>query len=165
MYDVPNRRMVEHRVPGRGYLKLGALRAPLDPPYFFAQEGMMDELAYLAKLDPHEFRKRNISHPRWLGVLKAVADAAKWTPRVAASTVTDAKIAVGRGIALGTHHLIPNQGDRITFAAAVWNMLRTERQQLLPGQRVMSISERVCSRRRFRMATAVKRFGFIIRID
>jgi CO/xanthine dehydrogenase Mo-binding subunit len=119
MYDVPNRRMVEHRVPGRGYLKLGALRSPLDPPYFFAQEGMIDELAYLAQLDPYEFRKRNISHPRWLGVLKAAAEAAKWTPRVAASTVTGAKIAVGRGMALGTHHLIPNQGDRITFAAAV----------------------------------------------
>jgi nicotinate dehydrogenase subunit B len=119
MYDIPNRRMVEHRVPGRGYLKLGALRAPLDPPYFFAQEGMMDELAYLAQLDPYEFRKRNISHPRWLGVLKAAAEAAKWTPRVAASRVTGARVAVGRGIGLGTHHLIPNQGDRVTFAAAV----------------------------------------------
>src|SRR5207344_2405510 len=66
-----------------------------------------------------EFRKRNISHPRWLGVLKAAAEAAKWTPRVAASTVTGAPIAIGRGIALGTHHLLPNQGDRITYAAAV----------------------------------------------
>jgi CO/xanthine dehydrogenase Mo-binding subunit len=119
MYDIPNRRMVEHRVPGRGYLKLGALRAPLDPPYFFAQEGMMDELAHLAQLDPYEFRKRNISHPRWLGVLEAATEAAKWTPHVAASNVTGARIAVGRGIGLGTHHLIPNQGDRITFAAAV----------------------------------------------
>ena len=45
----------------------------------------MDELAYAARLDPYEFRKRNISHPRWLGVLKAATDAAKWTPRVAAS--------------------------------------------------------------------------------
>ena len=84
MYDIPNRRMLEHRVAGRGFLKIGALRAPLDPPYFFAQEGMIDELAHLAELDPYEFRKRNISHPRWLGVLKAAADAAKWTPRVAA---------------------------------------------------------------------------------
>jgi CO/xanthine dehydrogenase Mo-binding subunit len=56
---------------------------------------------------------------RWLGVLKAVADASKWAPRVAASTVTSGKIAVGRGMGLGTHHLLPNQGDRITFAAAV----------------------------------------------
>ena len=119
MYDVTNRRLIEHRVDGRGYLKLGPLRAPLDPPYFFAQEGMIDELAYLAKLDPHEFRKRNISNPRWLGVLEAATNAAKWTPRVAASNVSSARVVTGRGIALGTHHLQPNQGDRVTFAAAV----------------------------------------------
>jgi CO/xanthine dehydrogenase Mo-binding subunit len=119
MYDIPNRRLLEHRVVGRGYLKIGPLRAPLDPPYFFAQEGMMDELAHLAGLDPYEFRKRNISNPRWLGVLKAAAEAAKWTPRVAASKLSGGTVALGRGIALGTHHLIPNQGDRITYAAAV----------------------------------------------
>ena len=119
MYDIPNRRMIDHRVPGNGYLRIGALRAPLDPPYFFAQEGFMDELAYLAQLDPYEFRKRNISHPRWLGVLKAATEAAKWTPKVAASNVSNAKIAAGRGIGLGTHHVPMNQGDRITFAAAV----------------------------------------------
>jgi CO/xanthine dehydrogenase Mo-binding subunit len=118
MYDIPNRRMIDHRVPG-AYLRIGALRAPLDPPYFFAQEGMMDELAHLARLDPYEFRKGNISHPRWLGVLKAAADAAKWTPRVAASNVSGARIATGRGIGLGTHHVPMNQGDRITYAAAV----------------------------------------------
>jgi CO/xanthine dehydrogenase Mo-binding subunit len=118
MYDIPNRRMIDHRVPG-GYLRIGALRAPLDPPYFFAQEGMMDELAYAARLDPYEFRKRNISHPRWLGVLKAATDSANWTSRVAASNLSNARIATGRGIGLGTHHVPMNQGDRITFAAAV----------------------------------------------
>ena len=30
MYDIPNRRMIDHRVPGAGYLRIGALRAPLD---------------------------------------------------------------------------------------------------------------------------------------
>ena len=74
--------------PGGGYLRTGALRAPMDPSVFFAQEGMMDELAHAARLDPYEFRKRNISHPRWLGVLKAATDAAKWTPRVAASNLS-----------------------------------------------------------------------------
>jgi CO/xanthine dehydrogenase Mo-binding subunit len=118
MYDIPNRRMIDHRVPG-AYLRIGALRAPLDPPYFFAQEGMMDELAYLARLDPYEFRKRNISHPRWLGVLRAATDTAKWIPRVAASNVSAARVAAGRGIGLGTHHVPMNQGDRITYAAAV----------------------------------------------
>jgi len=119
MYDIPNRRMIDHRIPGMGYMRIGALRAPLDPPYFFAQESMMDELAWMAGLDPYEFHKRNISHPRWLGVLKAATDAAKWAPRVAASNLSGAKIAVGRGIGIGTHHVPVNQGDRITFAAAV----------------------------------------------
>jgi nicotinate dehydrogenase subunit B len=119
MYDIPNRRLIQHRVPAIGYFRIGPLRAPLDPVYFFAQESMIDELAYAAKVDPYEFRKRNISHPRWLGVLKAATDAANWKPRVAASTISQSRIATGRGIGLGTHHLLPNQGDRITFAAAV----------------------------------------------
>ena len=123
MYDIPNRRLIDHRLSAKGYLRIGPLRAPLDPPYFFAQEGMMDELAFAARLDPYEFRKRNISHSRWLGVLKAATDAARWTPGVAASNVlkgrVGGKIVTGRGLALGTHHLQPNQGDRITYAAAV----------------------------------------------
>src|SRR5207249_858135 len=116
---IPNRRIIDHRLNAKGYLRIGPLRAPLDPPYFFAQEGMVDELAYAARLDPYEFRKRNISHPRWLGVLKAAADAAHWTPKVAASSVSSGKIMPGRGMGLGTHHLAMNQGDRITYAAAV----------------------------------------------
>jgi nicotinate dehydrogenase subunit B len=119
MYDVPNRLIVNHRVSGPGYLRTGALRSPIDPSVFFAQEGMMDELAHAARLDPYEFRTRNISHPRWLGVLKAATDAAKWTPRVAASTLSAGRIVTGRGIGLGTHHLPQNQGDRVTYAAAV----------------------------------------------
>ena len=67
-------------------------------------EGMMDELAYAARLDPYEFRKRNISHKRWLGVLEAVTDAAKWTPRVAASKLSSARVVTGRGIGLGDPH-------------------------------------------------------------
>jgi nicotinate dehydrogenase subunit B len=119
MYDVPNRLIVNHRVVGGGYLRTGPLRAPIDPSVFFAQEGMMDELAHAAKLDPYEFRKRNVSHPRWLGVLKAATDAAKWTPRVAASNLSSARVVTGRGLGFGTHHLPQNQGDRVTFAAAV----------------------------------------------
>ena len=119
MYDVANRRIVNHVVTGAGYLRTGALRAPMDPSTFFALEGVMDELAHAAKLDPYEFRKRNISHARWLAVLEAAAGAAKWTPRVAASNVSSARIVTGRGIGVGTHHLPQNQSDRVTFAAAV----------------------------------------------
>ena len=119
MYNVPNRRIVNHRVVGDGYLRTGALRAPMDPSMFFAQEGLMDELAHAAQIDPYEFRKRNISDKRWLGVLAAAAGAAKWTPRVPASTRPNGRIVTGRGIGVGTHHLPQNQGNRVTYAAAV----------------------------------------------
>src|SRR5436190_18851545 len=40
---------------------------------------------------------------RWLGVLNAVAQASKWTPRQAASKLSNAKVVSGRGIGIGTH--------------------------------------------------------------
>jgi CO/xanthine dehydrogenase Mo-binding subunit len=55
------------------------------------------------KTDPYEFRKRNIKDARWLGVLDAAAKAAIWTPRPAASNLSQAKIVSGRGIGVGTH--------------------------------------------------------------
>jgi CO/xanthine dehydrogenase Mo-binding subunit len=103
MYGIANMRLVNHRVPGQGYLKGQSLRSPLDVSFSFASEQAIDELAHLANLDPFLFRQRNIKDPRWLGVLNAVANAARWTPRKAASNLTDAKVVKGRGIALGTH--------------------------------------------------------------
>ena len=41
---------------------------------------------------------------RWLGVLNAAAQAAKWTPRKAAANLSNANnVATGRGIGVGTH--------------------------------------------------------------
>ena len=123
MYDIPNRRMVNHRVPGvtgvDGYLKTSNLRSPLDLSVMFAVEQTIDELAYMARLDPLEFRRRNVTHPRWLDVLNAVAQAARWTPKVAASAMSDAKTVSGRGIALGTHHSPPTHGPLFSYGAAV----------------------------------------------
>ncbi|HEY1760062.1 MAG TPA: molybdopterin cofactor-binding domain-containing protein [Bryobacteraceae bacterium] len=103
MYDVANRLLVNHKLPVADYLKGGWLRSPLDLSFSFASEQAIDQLAYLLNQDPHEFRQRNIKDPRWLGVLDAVAQAAKWTPRRAASKLSDAKIVTGRGIGVGTH--------------------------------------------------------------
>jgi nicotinate dehydrogenase subunit B len=104
MYDTPNIRLVNHRVPGiDGYLKGSYLRSPLDISFSFASEQTIDELAYLAGMDAFTFRQRNITHSRWLGVLNAVAEAAHWTRRRAASNLSDAKVVTGRGIAVGTH--------------------------------------------------------------
>jgi nicotinate dehydrogenase subunit B len=104
MYDIPNLRLNNHRVPGvNGFLKASNLRSPLDVSFAFASEQALDELAYIARLDPLEFRRRNMSDPRWLGVLEAVAKAASWTPRVAASGRGRGSTLTGRGIGLGTH--------------------------------------------------------------
>jgi nicotinate dehydrogenase subunit B len=106
MYDAPNLKLVNHRVPGLGYLKGGWLRSPLDLSFSFASEQAIDELAYRLGMDPYAFRQRNIKDARWLGVLDAVAKAANWTPRRAASNLAGskgAKIVTGRGIGVGTH--------------------------------------------------------------
>jgi nicotinate dehydrogenase subunit B len=108
MYDVANLRLVNHKLPVAEYLKGGWLRSPLDLSFSFASEQAIDQLAYLLEMDPYAFRRRNIKDPRWLDVLDAAAQAAKWTPRRAASNVSgaklsDAKIVTGRGIGVGTH--------------------------------------------------------------
>jgi nicotinate dehydrogenase subunit B len=86
-----------------GYLKGAWLRSPLDLSFSFASEQAIDQLAYLLKMDPWEFRQRNIKDERWLGVLNAVARAANWKPRPAAGNLSSAKIVSGRGIGIGTH--------------------------------------------------------------
>jgi CO/xanthine dehydrogenase Mo-binding subunit len=104
MHTLPNWRIVNHRVPGlEGFLKGQSLRSPLDIAISFGSEQVIDELAYLANMDPYEFRRQNINGDRWLAVLTAVAEAAKWTPRRAAANLSRARVVTGRGIALGTH--------------------------------------------------------------
>jgi nicotinate dehydrogenase subunit B len=103
MYDIPNLRLINHKVPVVEYLKGGWLRSPLDLSFAFASEQAIDQLAHLAAIDPYEFRKRNIKDMRWMGVLDAVAQAAAWKPGRAAANPSNAKIVTGRGIGMGTH--------------------------------------------------------------
>ncbi|MET0633586.1 MAG: molybdopterin cofactor-binding domain-containing protein [Xanthobacteraceae bacterium] len=105
MYTVANRRVVSHAVPMVGLLKGAPLRSPLDLSFAFASEQTIDELAVAARLDPLEFRRRNIGDARWLGVLNAAAAAAAWKPKVSGSAVSNADVVSGRGIGLGTHHV------------------------------------------------------------
>jgi CO/xanthine dehydrogenase Mo-binding subunit len=105
MYAVANRRVVSHAIPMAGYLRGAALRSPLDLSFAFASEQTIDELATAIKMDPLEFRRKNIGDKRWLGVLEAAAKAANWQPRVMASALSDAEVVTGRGIGLGTHHV------------------------------------------------------------
>jgi nicotinate dehydrogenase subunit B len=103
MYDIPNRLLVNHAVPGLdGYLKGANLRSPMDLSYSFASEQLIDRLAGICKIDPVKFRKRNIKDQRWRGVLDAVAEAANWKPRTPTERGAGS-VVHGRGVALGTH--------------------------------------------------------------
>ncbi len=105
MYKLPSRRVISHAVPMTGLLRGAALRSPLDLNYGFASEQTIDELAYAVQMDPLQFRRKNIGSTRWLDVLNAVAEASQWVERAAASSLSNERIATGRGIGLGTHHV------------------------------------------------------------
>jgi nicotinate dehydrogenase subunit B len=104
MYRIANRRVINHAVPMEGLLRGAALRSPLDLNYGFCSEQTIDELAFAVKMDPLEFRRKNIGGQRWMDVLNAAAKAAAWTPRVAASALSNARVAKGRGLGLATHN-------------------------------------------------------------
>jgi CO/xanthine dehydrogenase Mo-binding subunit len=107
MYDIPNLKLVNHRLPALDWLRAGWLRSPLDLSFAFVSEQAIDQLAANLAMDPHEFRRRNIRDPRWRGVLDAAAEAAgwstSWTPARLAETNPRSPVRRGRGIGLGTH--------------------------------------------------------------
>jgi CO/xanthine dehydrogenase Mo-binding subunit len=103
MYAIPNIKLINHHVPGQGYLRGAWLRSPLDLSFAFTSEQAVDQVAYQLGIDPYEFRRRNIADDRWLGVLDAAAKAAGWTPRKAFPGPAGADVVSGRGIGLGTH--------------------------------------------------------------
>jgi len=102
MYDIPNVRLVNHRLPALEYLRAAWLRSPLDLAFSFVSEQAIDQLAAQLQLDPLEFRRRNIRDPRWLGVLEAVAKAARWNDSQRTGP-KDEGLRRGRGLGLGTH--------------------------------------------------------------
>ncbi|HVG93095.1 MAG TPA: xanthine dehydrogenase family protein molybdopterin-binding subunit [Planctomycetota bacterium] len=62
LYDIPNRRVVQSGV--STFTAIGrAFRAPGHPQGVFALEGMVDEFAHAAGLDPLEVRRMNDRHP------------------------------------------------------------------------------------------------------
>ena len=128
MYAVASRRVVSHAVPMVGYLKGAPLRSPLDLSFAFASEQTIDELAFALKMDPLEFRRKNIGDARWLGVLNAAAQAARWAPRVAASALSNADVVTGRGVGLGTHH--------VSYGAAVAEIEVNKRTGAIVAKRI-----------------------------
>jgi CO/xanthine dehydrogenase Mo-binding subunit len=101
--NIPNRRVTGKAVPS--ILKLCPLRAPSCIQPGWASESMIDELAHAANMDALAFRQAHCTHDGWRPVLDAVAKAANWQSRVSASTLSDAQVVSGRGIAIaGENH-------------------------------------------------------------
>jgi nicotinate dehydrogenase subunit B len=141
-YTIPNWRLTSKTLPvlNNGLLKSHYMRSPIAIGAAFAVEQAIDELAHIAKVDPVEFRRRNVqtadAHPqanflwlgmydysdvisnkeRWLAVLDATAKSAGWQPRVAASMLSNDDVVRGRGIALGG---CGAGAYSVTYAAAV----------------------------------------------
>jgi nicotinate dehydrogenase subunit B len=111
MYNVPNGRYLVKSIPLVGnWIKVYWLRGGSAPHVTFAGEQVIDQLAHAAKMDPVAFRIQNMTQGNdWLAkgqtkdqllaVLNAVTNAAKWKPRVSASSLSDANVVSGRGIA------------------------------------------------------------------
>jgi len=105
IYPVPNQRIVAHLVnwhfPEPIPLRTSNLRAPGDIARCFASESLIDEIAADLKVDPLEFRLRNLSgNKRGTDCLQSAADKAGWQKRPSPAPVAAGNIAKGRGIAL-----------------------------------------------------------------
>ena len=92
-YDVPNQLIQYHSADGP--LRQGSYRSLAACANNFARESHMDSLAHAAKLDPLEFRLKNLSNLRICAVLQTAAEHFKWSS--AKSTPQR-----GYGIACGT---------------------------------------------------------------
>jgi nicotinate dehydrogenase subunit B len=99
-YDIPNHRTTSV---GGGFgggasphpFATGAWRAPGNNTNTFARESQIDLMAAKAKIDPVEFRLKNLKDERMIRVLKAAAEKFNWKPAPAPS-------GRGLGVACGT---------------------------------------------------------------
>jgi len=75
-YDVPNQRNAFH--PAKSPLRQGSYRGLAATANHFAREVHIDELAHALKMDPLEFRLKNLKDERLRAVLQAAAERFGW---------------------------------------------------------------------------------------
>src|SRR5262249_27686224 len=76
LYEIANQRVVFHSA--RAPLRQGSYRALAATANHFARESHIDELAHAVKLDPLEFRLKNLKDARLRAVLEAAARQFGW---------------------------------------------------------------------------------------
>jgi nicotinate dehydrogenase subunit B len=102
-YEIPNQRIAFH--PARSPLRQGSYRALAATANHFAREACMDELANILKMDPLEFRMKNLKNERLRAVFQAAADRFGWGKR---------KTVPGQGFGMGGGY--EKLGNVATFA-------------------------------------------------
>ena len=80
-YEIANQRIVFH--PARSPLRQGSYRALASTANHFARESHIDELAHALKMDPLEFRLKNLKNDRLRAVFQAAAEKFNWGKRKA----------------------------------------------------------------------------------
>jgi len=101
-YEIPNQRIVFHAA--NSPLRQGSYRALAATANHFARESHMDELAHAMKMDPLEFRLKNLKDERLRAVFEAAAKQFGWGKSKAA----------GQGFGMGGGY--EKLGNIATFA-------------------------------------------------
>ncbi len=101
LYNIPNQRIQFHSVDSP--LRQGSYRSLAATANHFARESFMDELAQLAKMDPLEFRLKNLTDERFRAALEAAAEKFGWGQRKShpGRSTTEDRTLRGHGIAGG----------------------------------------------------------------
>lgn len=102
-YEIPNQRIVFHE--SKYPLRQGSYRALAATANHFARESHMDELAHTLKLDPLEFRLKNLKNERLRAVFQAAAARFGWRA---------SKSSPGQGFGMGGGY--EKLGNIATFA-------------------------------------------------
>jgi nicotinate dehydrogenase subunit B len=102
-YDVANQLIQFH--PVNSPLRQGSYRGLAATANHFARESAMDELAHAAKIDPLEFRLKNLTDPRLRAVFESAATEFGWPPK---------KTRSGQGFGMGGG--VEKNGYVATFA-------------------------------------------------
>jgi nicotinate dehydrogenase subunit B len=84
---------------GAAPLRPSNIRAPGKVANCFAVESFVDELAAQAKIDPIQFRLRDLSDPRGREVIERVAKMMQWSARPSPAARSQQRMASGRGMA------------------------------------------------------------------
>ena len=116
-YSIPHTRLEGYCV-YTNQVPCGYFRAPGEPQTLFAVESQIDTIAESMRLDPLEFRDRNvlrqgdtrstgeaIKNPRGLEVVRRARVVSHWQKQRRRTKVRDKRILTGHGIALGDRHI------------------------------------------------------------